>query len=515
MESLHDSPICFPQPVIISVSVLSARTVAVLKPLAILIAAFALFVLIDRRLAFLEDETIDVTAAQKPVLEIARSFTAGHDRLEHPPLAEVLLHYWLPVAGIHPRLLRLPAMLLYFAGVTLYACVARRFAGRRAFYAMLWIGALWPFGLHFGRLIGWYCLSFFLVAAVTLAYLRYIETQNWPRGIALVVVSVLLLYSNYFGWAIVGCLVVDFIVTNRSRRAVRSAQAFLFTLALLYVPVWRAFIEEFRQHAGLDWQAFGSRSIQAGYSLYSVFVSESLAPWFWAFSVPVSAAIVLLLYSLLTAKSDLSRRFIVYFVALFIIMSGLGIITTKRLLLISGWLLLPIAVSLVRRAIVIPAIFIAAMGWMGFLAQKYYAAPHFIEPWSRIAGQAAAAIKSGDIVISDSPAFLFELNYALERSGLASPGVPRYADHPRVIGIDRWRDGMLPQPATVFFVKGVNINFTEETAGLERRLKSLCAQTSDVELLPDSGFALKSWWFPESGQLPFRISVQTYGCRGL
>jgi hypothetical protein len=213
-------------------------------------------------------------------------------------------------------------------------------------------------------------------------------------------------------------------------------------------------------------------------------------------------------------------RFFLYFAVLFGAIAATGIIGTKRLLFISGWLLLPLALAVaapnrksLRKALVASLVFIAAMGWLGFVVKKYYASEHLIEPWPEIADEAAMVIKDGGQVLTNSPSLLFSMNYSLQRLRLTDSTLPGYANHPSALGIDRWDEGIPFDASLVLFVKGVNINFAAETTQAQEWFKSHCMPISTRELVPDSGYSLKSRLFPGYGQMPFRILMLRYNCR--
>src|SRR5438132_7847560 len=143
--------------------------------------ALAAFVASDHWFAILDDESEFVTLAHQPASATIDDYLHGEGQPEHPPLAGLLLHAWLPIGGYARWSLRLPSIVFFLAALAVFALVARRLAGESAFAALLCIGVLWPLGFHYGRIADWYSLCFFLVAALTLAYLRYIGQPGRQR----------------------------------------------------------------------------------------------------------------------------------------------------------------------------------------------------------------------------------------------------------------------------------------------------------------------------------------------
>ena len=428
------------------------------------------------------------------------------------------MHWWLPIGGSEPWLLRLPSVLFYLAGLLLLAFAAQRIGGQAAFAPTVYIGVLWPFGFHFGRLAGWYSFCFFLVAAMTIASLRCLDRPSWRRFAMFAFASLLLVYSNYYGWAVVSCLAFDMYI-RKSREAGRFVLATFGILIVAYIPLFAAFKGELL--SGMHIQSGPpviSQALNSIYNLYSLLVSESVAPWFWYASIPVSAAILLSLTATAVLLPRQGRAFLAYFALLFGGLAALGIIGTKRLLFISPWLLLSFSVALanrkaqiVRAGLAISLAFIAAVGWAGVFARKYYAAPHFIEPWSEIADEAAQAVKKGGVVVANSPSFRFYANYSFRNRGmLKGRFFPGWIDDPRVLTAAPWPDSGISGPSQVLFVDGVNISEAPDRA--EAWLLSNCAPGPVRQVVPDTGYALKNRFFQTFGQRPFRISLRQFQC---
>ena len=483
-------------------------------------AALAAFLATDRRFTILDDETTIVTVARKPAAETVRLFVSGPGEHEHPPLSDLLLHYWIPAGGGAQWSLRLPSMILYLLGLVALALTARQMAGPAAYRYLLMLGVFWPFGFHFGRLAGWYSFCFFLVAVATWAYVRYMERPRTLIFAVFLAAALALVYSNYYGWLVIGCFAIDVVSGEKRQRGTRLLLVTGVTLAIAYIPLWTVFRNQLLSTAykagGSGWI---SKILQAAYNFYSIFVSESVAPWFWYWSVPASLCIVTSLILAFSALPGRQRKFLLYFALLFAGLTAMGS-PTKRLLFISGWMLLAFALALsaahrkvVRGLLVASLLAIAGIGWAGTIARNRYAAMHFIEPWAEIADQAAQALRGGSVIVTNNVSFLFDLNYSLVRLHLTPPSaVPGWANDPRVIRVEAWNAQPHTGLQSVFYARGVNRDWTEQTALVEGWLGTHCVSTWEQFLVPDSGFALKSRFFREAGQEPYRVVLKRFDC---
>jgi hypothetical protein len=410
----------------------------------------------------------------------------------------------------------------YLAGLFLLALSAQILAGNSAFTSLLYVGSLWPFAFHFARMTGWYSFCFFLAAAMTLSYLRYLEKSSWARLAIFVSTAGLMVYSNYYGWALVSCFALDVCLRKR-KQALKFILCTFGILVFAYTPIWTVFLKEISSGTHISsGPSLVSTILNSLYCFYSLLVSESVAPWFWLLSLPASFAILASVVATVALLAKQDRAFMVYFALLFTGMAALGIINTKRLLFISGWLLLSFSLALanqkskgVRTLLVLSLVFLAAVGWTGIFARRWYAAPHFIEPWAAISEEAVKGLEQGEeeVVVSNSPSFFFYANYALHRRGtLKVPFAPGWVEDPRIVEVDRWFRFDLPHRSTVLFVNGVSTSALAETDRVESWLRSNCVLLSARQLVPDSGYAMKTRFFQGYGQRRFRIELERYEC---
>ena len=240
-----------------------------------------------------------------------------------------------------------------------------------------------------------------------------------------VLCALALVYTNYYGWALLGfaglcwallgCLGVDLLL--RFKWSARRWLLSLATGAFLMVaaaPIMRALVTEVR--VGADQVPLGSAIATGVYNLYGLFVSESVAPWFWTPGIAAGVAIAAALLLVLVYEEAPARRFLLYFAAQLAAMTLVQIGSTKRLMMIAPWLILSNGTTLAtatlppaRRLLAGALVLAGAIGCYGIFSRKLYAAPRWIEPWDRVARQAAEAAGNGEIVIGNNPSFFFYL----------------------------------------------------------------------------------------------------------
>ena len=444
---------------------------------------------------------------------------------EHPPLFDILLHGWLRLTNGNIHLLRLPSIIFYVIGVWIIALVAKHFGGIRSQWCALAILVLWPYGFHFGRLATWYSFCFMLVSLMTLLYLQFLDESSSIRWLRFTLCSIALVYSNYFGWAFLGCLAIDFVFRNRHELP-RSYRWLFLTAGLMlivYLPVFRAFTREIQAGIRSNLLSFGN-VVNLAYNLYCIFVSESVAPWFWFLGIPAAIAVAIsLLVTLLKAPSP-AKAFFWYFLVLLTLLALLGAAMPKRLLLMSPWLIIPIAVTLgslpnisARRLLIVALTMAAAVGWFGIFSRRLYAAPHWIEPWESIAENAATIAQARGVVIGDNPSFFFYLTYLSPSENLAPTRfdglLPTSVRRTNVYTPQEWIGAGKPTGETVLLVEGLHYGSsgdpTEEAA---QRLGTQCRLTKTEKMIQDIGFELKQQ-FTGIYQPEWRIELRTYNCQ--
>jgi hypothetical protein len=488
----------------------------------------------NRWLTLTDDETSALGAATQSVgtlLAAARS-AGGNSR---PPIYELLLHLWLRISGGAFDWLRAPAIVCFVFGLWLLSRVARRLGGEESGNALVWLGTLWPFGFHAGRLAGPYTFAFLLIAAVTWQYFRYTRSRRGVDWIIFCVLSLALLYTNDFSWALLVLLGIDYgwqipesDAPERKglerKRRIEGILATTAVLALGFTPRWPVFIRELHSH--LAWpHSIRFLFLNAAYNFYILFVSQSVAPWFWRFSIPAAVGIIVLFVFVFAGIRREARRFLIFSLLLFVLMALGGILQANRLLLVGPWFLLPIAIALGtiekwpwRIPMALALAMVAAMGWYGTLNRRYYAEPRFFQPWSTVAQDAADAVRSGSAVISNDNSFFFYLTYALKPSQPNSPwrftGVlPRNVQYPSVWDPQQWEEAGRPRLASVLWIRGSSapdeLNAMNNAGVL---LSGQCGDRITRYLARDPAYTWKQRFIPGFSGPAWRIEIRQYFC---
>ena len=479
----------------------------------------------NRWFTVIDDEAFIIDRAAKPVRQTIQLFLTGVGEHQHPPLYDLILHGWLRLTNGNMHLLRLPAIAFFVLGVWVLAMAAKLLGGSRSQACVLWIAALSPYGFHFGRVAVWYSFCFLLISLVTFCYLNFLSKSTRANWLWLFLSSLCLVYSNYFGWALLGCLALDYVVRNMSRVATWWLP-FLATGALLliaYVPVFAAFVSELHRGPHADFHPL-SVAANGVYNLYCLFVSESVAPWYWVAGVSAGLATGVCLILTLLGTSWPARRLLLYFFALFFIMTILGIIQPKRVMLISAWVILPVGVALgtlpkrfLRQTIVASLVVIATIGWLGILCRNLYAAPRWIEPWNKVSQQATNIIHNGGIVIGNNPSFFFYMTYSLPDDGVGAShrfaGLLPTIHRTGIYDPTQWLDAGRPVGTTTLLIKGLHFDIPSgPTEAAEGWLDQHCSLEGSERLVHDPGAKWKQHFAPQIGQLEWRIEIRSYSC---
>jgi hypothetical protein len=488
----------------------------------------AVMVATNTRFTILDDEADSIAIAGRPVGAAVRPFFTGAGFHElHPPLTEILVHVWLVATHYSFFLLRVFANIFYAGAVLITAKSAEKLAGKRAYWATLALGFAWPFSFQYGRVTGWYCLCMFLVAWLTWAYLKILDDHGYRAWIAFAAASVLLVWSNYFGFAVLFLLLFDFILFHRdvARKQVWPLLVVVASIAIAFWPLRHVGIGDVALYAtpaeaGIDWK---NALAVAGYPCFAIFGSAAIAPWYWVLSIPVFLSILVLLVSIWRSGG---RRWLASFALALALLDLSGMMNIKRVLFLLPWLFLAMALAIFQgasrhsRLAVWAIAVIVVCGWVGIASGKHYATTNLYEPWGDVAKSVAQDARSGATIISVNAPFFFYLNYELglesdteEANGtLLAPGIYREHGYTVLHPVDPTRisDGLRGK---VVMVNGPGLQYeVEEQTALNDALHQRCRTLGEYYAAPDPAAVWKRRFVKDAAVLDYRVEVIWYDC---
>jgi hypothetical protein len=498
-----------------------------LLTLAIVVVYAIAMVSTNGRYTILDDESTIVSVAGNPVLPTIGLYLRGDSLNEHPPASDILLHGWMVATGYSFFALRIFANFFYILGTLFLALSAYRLAGMKGWWFALVLGFAWPFAFQYGRITGWYCCSFFLVAAITWLYLGIIEERGRASWVAFTVAAILMAWTNYFAIATLLLLLADLLLFHRkvartNRTALLIAVA---AVAVSYLPLLRTVIGNLQIHAVGVHSSFDGKAMVAevGYSLFSIFGSVAVAPWFLPLSLPVFAATIALLVAIWFSSG---RRWLIYFGISLFLLALSGHMDVKRVLFLLPWLFIAMVLaargSSARYARIASAsiVILVLAGWIGIVSGRHYATTNLLEPWSNVADVVAGDARHGSTIVSDSFPFFFYLNYqlGLERETQAATGpdltAELYRSHGYRIfepdGEEQWLNGLRGK---VVLVSGASyLEDVQWTASIDDALRVRCRVEGEYRAAPDPAFALKARFAKNAPALAYRTQVTWFDC---
>jgi hypothetical protein len=333
----------------------------------------ALF-LTNRWFSVIDDEAYQVGSAAQPFGVVANQFRTSDAQL-HPPLPDIILHFWLRLTRNSLLLLRVPSTLFFVLGIWVCSLSAKKEAGESAAKATLVLGVLWPYGFHFGRYAVWLSFCFFLLACLLYVYLCWFEQPIISRLCALLAIAVAVLYTNYMGWAFLFVLALDFFFRRElhSRRHRQQLVILGAILVLCYLLLWSELFQllRYRNHA-LSANSF----LVFLYSFYVLIASESIAPWVLVLSVPLFIAIAVCSLLILFRGPRLARMLYGCTLLLGVALALSGEMNQKRVLPLGAWMLTAAGISIAtesprwRRLLVTGFVVVGVVSWSGSLQRK-------------------------------------------------------------------------------------------------------------------------------------------------
>jgi len=181
------------------------------------------------------DEPFSIFHSQLEINEIYKILSTGNN----PPLYEIILHYWTKMFGIGEISVRLPSLIFSsLTGVLIFLIGIRFFNFRIAIGSSI-LFAFSNFQLFFAHEARVYALFGMLSVVSIYFFLSIINKEKiiFKHFIPLLIVNTVLIYSHYFGFAV---LLVQFIFVSFIKeirvKLLKHFTIYTFLLILLYIP---------------------------------------------------------------------------------------------------------------------------------------------------------------------------------------------------------------------------------------------------------------------------------------
>jgi len=498
-----------------------------LGTLAIVVIYAAAMISTNTRFTILDDESTLVACAGKQPLTIVQDFFSGKPANEHPPLSEILLHFWLAATNYSFFMLRVFANLFFIAGILITGICSRKLSGKGAYWATLAVGLLWPFAFQYGRITGWYAFCMFLVAWLTWAYLRILDDHDPWSWVSFGIAALLMVWSNYFGVVLLLLFLADLVIFHRklATRRLRSLLVVATLVAFSFLPLLNVATFDLRNNSAPIASAIDLKNALVTFSfpVFSIFGSVAVAPWYLPFSIPIFAGTVLLLVAIWLSPG---RRWLVYFVLAMVLLALSGHMSVKRVLFLLPWLFLAIGISVTSRTSrysKLSAVAIAVLvitGWIGIVSGNHYATANLYEPWGKVAEVVAQDARRGATIVSVNPPFFLYLDYELglefdtEAAETAYLGEDLYRSHGyTILQPDEWQTWAGKLHGKIVLVNGSGfLEQVEEQNALNDALHLRCKVLGEYRAAADPAALWKARFTKDTPVFAYRTNVIWYDC---
>jgi hypothetical protein len=498
-----------------------------LRTLVIVVIYAAVMISTNTRFTILDDESTIVACAGNQPSRILQGFISGNPSNEHPPLSEILLHFWLVATNYSFFMLRVFANLFFIAGILITAISSAKIAGKPAYWATLAVGFLWPFAFQYGRITGWYCFSMFLVAWLTWAYLGILDDHDQWSWFSFGFAALFMVWSNYFGVVILLLFLADLAISHRvvARRRLRSVLVVGTVVALSFLPLFNFAFGALRNSAAPIASVIDLKNAFASFSfaVFSIFGSVAVAPWYLPLSIPIFGGTILLLVAI---WFSFGRRWLIYFILAIVLLALSGHVSVKRVLFLLPWLFLAIGNSVTSRGSrysKLSAVAIAVLvftGWIGIVSGKHYAIANLYEPWDKVAEDAAQDARRGATIVSVNPPFFLYLDYQLgletdtEVAETAYLGEDLYRSHGyAILQPDDWLTWAGKLHGKVVLVNGSGfLKQVGEQNALNDTLRLHCKVLGEYSTTPDPAALWKARFSKDIPILAYRVDVIWFNC---
>ncbi|MBI2891115.1 MAG: glycosyltransferase family 39 protein [Nitrospirae bacterium] len=440
--------------------------------------------------SFYHDEVMELPVYRRGVVEIVSHLASGN--FVRPPLFGLLQHVWMGLWGESEVALRSLSIVFSVLCVPAMGALGRVAFGEGAARAAIWLCAVSPLALLWGRVAGWYPVMMLWVLLANRCLLG--RGGGWASA-GYFVTLVLALYTNYYAVALVTAHAL-FLLWARpeGRRGKLVALALAIAAFAPWVPVvfsqfaWLRTITNLPE--GLGWGK------TTAYVLYAFTLGETFLPSHAVWVTIAAAGAGFLLWA---AWREGPRRATVLFLGQIALMLAAGLLSGSlapyRAYPFASlyWILL--ARGMGKGAGRIGAILLA-VPWIwsvvNFETGSEYLKMGFLEPWREVHAELAETLGADDLVVHDSSV----LAHYLRLRPIAAAVEPLPVDAEAWVAANTIRLAEAARVVMLHARSSYRPTLNTRFEALADMLRRRCAEEVAAPLLRDPAWREKARWAP-------------------
>lgn len=198
------------------------------------------------------DEPFTLYHSQKSIGDILKLSKEGEP---NPPLFMILVHYWSLIVGYKEEYLRILPLVFNACTASFVYIIGKRFFS-------IWAGLLAVGLFLFSNYYFYYATElrpYGLVSLATAGALYYflsLEKENTAKAfVGLVICNVVLVYTHYFGWFVVGVEGFCALIYLKDRPLFKRYVGAIILSGLCFLPMIGVFVEQFNHSSSGTWVA--------------------------------------------------------------------------------------------------------------------------------------------------------------------------------------------------------------------------------------------------------------------
>jgi len=175
------------------------------------------------------------------------------DDIVHPPFFYMVLKGWIAVGGENLTWLRLFPILWSVAAIAPFLGLCRQLELKPAQRNLaLFLLAINAFLIHYAQELRMYSMLQFISLSSLYLFVRYVQTPKAERWLtlSLFAVNLLLVYTHYYGWLVLGTEVLYVLIFHPVKRVPFSLSVAL--VGVLYIPWALMVVNAITRHRGLE-----------------------------------------------------------------------------------------------------------------------------------------------------------------------------------------------------------------------------------------------------------------------